>query len=115
MRRRTLQAALDNAVNEALMTQRVRDSVERMERPTTSVEIVHAVALTDYPTTTDAFERQRILIETQRAEIAQLRMLLRQSRAGLELMRSSSDDYRRLMRNIDRTLDRTTLDPEADT
>lgn len=106
MRRRTLQAELDDALDRC--RHRIAEAEIAFGKPT--VEIVHAVALTDYPTTTEAFERQRILIDTQQAEIGQLRMLLRQARAGLDLMRSSSDDYRRLMKNIDRTLEHTTLE-----
>lgn len=62
-----------------------------------------------------SFKAQQSTIEIQHAEIAQLRMLLRESQAQLrrlhEATSTTSGDYRRLMARIDKTLAATTVDP----
>lgn len=112
MNRQTLRAELDRAVGEALTTQRLRDAVDRIERP--YVEIVHAVALTDYASTTDTLKRLESRAAVQEAEIAQLRMLLREAHGQLErhhtVTRTTSSDYRRLSSRIAQALEHTTVE-----
>lgn len=94
MRRRTLQAAIDAA--------------------TTRVEILDVVRVLDYAENVAVFERQERAIATQHAEIATLRMLLRESVGQLERLyvttKTTSTDFRRLVDRVDKCLAHTTLE-----
>lgn len=94
MRRSTLQAAIDAA--------------------TTRVEILDVVRVLDYAENVAVFEKQERAIATQHAEIATLRMLLRESVGQLDRLyattKTTSADYRRLVDRVDKCLAHTTLE-----
>lgn len=133
MKRSTLKQTVDQAINSAFttwahgITRRQVDAnarisyyeelkadrlADKAENPP-EIEVIGIVHVADWPHVSGVFERQRVKIDTQGAEIAQLRMLLRQAKAQLdqqnELTKSAGPEYRRLARRIDVALATTTL------
>lgn len=93
---------------------------EAMERTNGApcVETIHVVEVRDFPNIQQHFDRNRVTIATQRAEIAALRMLLKEALGQLERMhlttKTASPDFRRLVARSTTALSNTTLQRNED-